>query len=151
MKVILQEDVKGLGKKGDIVEVSEGYGRNYLIPRKLAAPLTEGKIKEASLIQESRAKKEAKEKKNAEELAARLKGMTVTIAAKAGEGGRLYGAITSRDIAAGIEAVLKKPFDKRKIELQEPIKSLGTYPVVVRLYPGITAEIRVEVVAEQRR
>lgn len=150
MKVILHEDVKGLGKKGEIVDVSEGYGRNYLIPRNLASPVTEGKIREASLIQESRAKKEAREKKNAEDLAARLNGMTVTITARAGEGGRLYGAITSRDIAEQLEAVLHKPLDRRKIELPEPIKNLGNYPVAIRLYPGISAEINVQVVAEQK-
>jgi len=150
MKVILREDVKGLGKKGDVVDVSEGYGRNYLIPRNLAVPVTEGKIREANLIQESRARKEAREKKNAEELAARLKGMTVTVASRAGEGGKLYGAVTSRDIAAELEAVLHKPLDKRKIELPEPIKTLGTYPVVIRLYPGINAEIKVQVIAEQK-
>lgn len=148
--MILRDDVKGLGKKGDVVDVSEGYGRNYLIPRNLAVPVTEGKIREANLIQESRAKKEAREKKNAEELAARLKGMTVTVAGRAGEGGRLYGAITSRDIAAELEAVLHKPLDRRKIELPEPIKTLGTYPVVIRLYPGVNAEIKVQVIAEQK-
>ncbi len=150
MKVILREDVKGLGKKGDVVDVSEGYGRNYLIPRNLAFPVTKGKIREANLLHESRAKKEAREKKNAEELAARLKGMTVTVAGRAGEGGRLYGAVTSRDIAAELEAVLHKPLDRRKIELPEPIKTLGTYPVVIRLYPGVNAEIKVQVIAEQK-
>ncbi|AFV10327.1 50S ribosomal protein L9 [Thermacetogenium phaeum DSM 12270] len=147
MKVILREDVKNLGKKGDIVEVSEGHGRNYLIPRGLAVPVTRGVLKEASLIADGRAKKEERLLKNARELASRLDGMTVTLPARAGEGGKLYGAVTSRDIAAALERLLGRKVDKKKIELPEPIKALGVFPVQIRLHPGVQVEIRVNVVA----
>ncbi|CEO87788.1 50S ribosomal protein L9 [Syntrophaceticus schinkii] len=106
MKVVLREDVKKLGKKGDIVNVADGYGRNYLIPRGLAVPASKGVLKNVSLIQEGRAKKDARQEQAAQELAARLKGVTVTVKTKAGEGGKLYGAVTSRDIAAELERML---------------------------------------------
>ncbi|NPV29471.1 MAG: 50S ribosomal protein L9 [Firmicutes bacterium] len=147
MKVILREDVKNLGKKGDVIEVAEGYGRNYLIPRGLAVPASEGKLKEAALIQEGRARKEARARQEAEAAAARLKGLTLTIASRAGEGGRLYGAVTSRDVARELEKLLGRAVDRRKIELSEPIKTLGTFPVLLRLHPGVEVEIKVSVVA----
>lgn len=147
MKVILREDVKNLGKKGDIVEVSEGHGRNYLIPRGLAVPVSRGVLKEVSLIADGRAKKEERLLKNARDLASRLSGMTVTVTTRAGEGGKLYGAVTSRDIAAGLERLLGRQFDRKKIELPEPIKTLGVYPVQIRLHPGVQVDIQVNVVA----
>ncbi len=147
MKVILREDVKNLGKKGDVIEVAEGYGRNYLIPRGLAVPASEGKLKEAALIQEGRVRKEARARQEAEAAAARLKGLTLTIASRAGEGGRLYGAVTSRDVARELEKLLGRAVDRRKIELSEPIKTLGTFPVLLRLHPGVEVEIKVSVVA----
>ncbi|MDH7577353.1 MAG: 50S ribosomal protein L9 [Bacillota bacterium] len=146
MKVILKEDVKNLGKKGDLIEVAEGYGRNYLIPRGLAVPASEGKLKETALIQEGRAKKEARAQKEAEAAAAKLKDLTLTISSRAGEGGKLYGAVTSRDIARELENVLGRAVDKRKIELSEPIKTLGTHPVLLRLHPGVEVKIKVCVV-----
>lgn len=147
MKVILREDVKNLGKKGDVIEVAEGYGRNYLIPRGLAVPASEGKLKEAALIREGRARKEARARQEAEAAAARLKGLTLTIASRAGEGGKLYGAVTSRDVARELEKLLGRAVDRRKIELSEPIKTLGTFPVLLRLHPGVEVEIKVSVVA----
>ncbi len=149
MKVILQQDVKALGKKGDIVEVAEGYGRNYLIPRGLAVPLTAGKLKEASLIKEGKAKREERALREAQELAARLQGAVVTLARRAGEGGKLYGAVTSMDIARALEELTGQPFDKRKVELLEPVKSLGSYEVVLRLHPGVQARIKLNVVGEE--
>ncbi len=147
MKVILREDVKNLGKKGDLADVAEGYGRNYLIPRGLAVPASEGKLKEAALVKEGRAKKEARAQKDAEALAAKLKDVTLTIASRVGEGGKLYGAVTSRDIARELENFLGRAVDKRKIELSEPIKTLGAYPALLRLYPGVEVQINVTVVA----
>lgn len=149
MKVILQEDIKGLGKKGDLVDVAEGYGRNYLFPRKLAVSVTEGKLRDASFISEGRAKKDARLHQNATNLAAKMDGLTVTVASRAGEGGKLYGAITSRDIALELERVLHQTIDKRKIELSEPIKSLGMYKVQVRLHPGVQVAVQVQVVAAE--
>jgi large subunit ribosomal protein L9 len=148
IKVILRQDVKGLGHKGDQAEVAEGYGRNFLLPGGLAILASQGTIKEASLINDAKAKKEAHLRHNAEDLAARLQGMAVTLKAKAGDGGKLYGAITSKDIALALERQMGKPVDKRKVELAEPIKSMGSYPVQLRLYPGVQVEISVSVTAE---
>ncbi|HHV34445.1 MAG TPA: 50S ribosomal protein L9 [Syntrophomonadaceae bacterium] len=147
MKVVLREDVKKLGKKGDIVDVKDGYGRNYLIPRGLAVPASKGVLKNASFVQESRAKKDAREEQSARELAVRLKDVTVTVKTKAGEGGKLYGAVTSRDVAAELENLLSQKVNRRKIELPEPIKTPGRYPVLIRLYPGVQVEITVNVEA----
>lgn len=146
MKLILREDVKGLGKKGEAVNVAEGYARNFLLPKELAVPVTEGKLREATLIQDGRLKKEARLQQDAEGLAGRLNGLAVTVAARTGESGKLYGAVTNKDIALELERVLGKPFDKRKLELPEPIKTLGAFPVTVRLHPGLTVSIMVTVV-----
>ena len=147
MKIVLLEDVKNLGKKGDIVEVAEGYGRNYLIPRGLAVPASKGVLKNVSFVQDSRAKKDARQEQNDQELAARLQNVTVTVKTKAGEGGKLYGAVTSRDVAAELERLLSQKINRRKIELPEPIKTPGLYPVLIRLYPGVQVEITLNVVA----
>ncbi len=146
MKVILREDVKSLGKKGETVGVAEGYARNFLLPKGLAVPVTEGKLREAILIQDGRLKKEARLQQDAESLAARLHGLAVTVAARTGESGKLYGAVTNKDIALELERVLGKSFDKRKLELPEPIKTLGAFPVTVRLHPGLAVPITVTVV-----
>jgi large subunit ribosomal protein L9 len=162
IKLILREDVKNLGKKGETVSVTEGYARNFLLPKGLAVPASEGKLKEAILIQDGRHKKEARLQQEAESLAARLQGLSVTIATRTASSGpgkagggtqtrmvpdKLYGAVTSKDIALELERILGKPFDKRKLELPEPIKTLGTFPVTVRLYPGLVVTITVSVVA----
>jgi large subunit ribosomal protein L9 len=146
MKLILREDVKSLGKKGETVNVAEGYARNFLLPKGLAVPVTEGKLREATLIQDGRLKKEVRLQQDAEGLAARLNGLAVTVAARTGESGKLYGAVTNKDIALELERVLGKPFDKRKLELPEPIKTLGDFPVTVRLHPGLAVSITVTVV-----
>jgi large subunit ribosomal protein L9 len=147
MKLILREDVKSLGKKGEAVNVAEGYARNFLLPKGLAVPVTEGKLREATLIQDGRLKKEVRLQQDAEGLAARLNGLAVTVAARTGESGKLYGAVTNKDIALELERVLGKPFDKRKLELPEPIKTLGDFPVTVRLHPGLAVSITVTVVS----
>jgi large subunit ribosomal protein L9 len=146
MKLILREDVKSLGKKGETVNVAEGYARNFLLPKGLAVPVTEGKLREATLIQDGRLKKEVRLQQDAEGLAARLNGLAVTVAARTGESGKLYGAVTNKDIALELERVLGKPFDKRKLEMPEPIKTLGDFPVTVRLHPGLAVSITVTVV-----
>jgi large subunit ribosomal protein L9 len=116
MKVVLREDVKKLGQKGDIIDVAEGYARNYLIPRGLAVAASKGVLKDVSFVQDSRAKKDARQEQNAHDLAARLQELTVTVEAKAGEGGKLYGAVTSRDVAAELEGLLSEKIDRRKID-----------------------------------
>jgi large subunit ribosomal protein L9 len=146
MKVILRSDVKGLGKKGESVNVAEGYARNYLLPKGLAVPASEGSIREAALIQDARLKKATSARQKAASLADRMQGLSLTIAARTGEAGKLYGAVTSKDIAQELERILGEAFDKRKIELPEPIKSLGAYPVAVRLHPGMVITVQVQVI-----
>ncbi len=148
MKVLLREDVKKLGNKGEIIEVAEGYARNFLIPRGLAVEASKGVVKEVSLVKKGRAKKEARQEQKARELASRLKGAVVTVKARAGEGGTLYGAVTSRDVAAELERSFSQKIDRRKIEIPEPIKTPGVYPVQIRLYPGVQVEITLNVVVE---
>lgn len=147
MKVILTQDVKGTGKKGDIINVAEGYGRNYLIPRGLAVEATSANLKELARQKESLERKRENEKKKALELAQQLEGLVLTVEVKAGEGGRLFGSINTKDIS---EALLNKKglaVDKRKIELKSPIKELGEHPVNIKLHPELTATIKVIVTA----
>ncbi|MCL6593498.1 MAG: 50S ribosomal protein L9 [Alicyclobacillus sp.] len=144
MKVILLEDVKGHGRKGDVVNVSEGYARNYLLPRKLAVEATAGNLQQLQAQQAAKARKEAQELAAAQELAKRLQALSVTVRAQAGEGGRLFGAITSKHIG---DALTQQGIhlDRRKIHLPDPIKVLGNYQVVVRLHPQVTATLAVRV------
>lgn len=147
MKVILLEDVERLGKRGAILNVANGYGRNFLIPRKLAVPATDANIKMA----ESKSKKvevqEAKEEKSASQLKTELENVSITIPMKAGEGDMLFGSVTTASIA---EALEQKGYtiDKRRIELEEPIRRLGDHHVNVKLHRNVAAEIKVSVVKE---
>lgn len=142
MKVILLQDVKGQGKKGEIKDVAEGYARNYLLPRGLAVEASGGHLKQHKQQEELAAGKKAKVLAAAQAVAAKMDGLNVEIQARVGEGGRLFGSVTSADIASALK---KRGFtvDKRKIELMEPIKSLGTFPVRVKLHPDV--EVRLEV------
>lgn len=148
MKVIFLKDVKGQGKKGEIKEVSEGYARNFLIPQGAVQIATDGAKKSLDLMAASAQKKKDKEKEDAKALAARLSEMTVVIKAKAGEGGRLFGAITSKQIAETLESANKISIDKRKIELDDPIRTLGTTKVTVKLYPDVKGTLNVQIVEE---
>src|SRR5215471_18625635 len=148
MEVILREHVDNLGQRGEIVKVADGYARNYLLPRKLALVATEGNKKQ---IERERAKfdaKEAEEKKVAEAVAARMANVEIEITRKVGETEALYGSVTSADIA---EALTAKGFDidRRKLQLQEPIKRLGAFEVPVKLHRDVTAQVKVKVVGEQ--
>lgn len=147
MKVIFLQDVKGQGKKGEVKEVSEGYARNFLLPKGYVQIATEGAKKTLDQIQASAQKKKEREKEEAQALAAKLSEMTVLIKAKAGEGGRLFGAITSKQIAEELEKQ-KIAIDKRKIELHDPIRSLGTTKVPLKLYPDVKGTLTVQVVEE---
>lgn len=147
MKVIFLQDVKGQGKKGEVKEVSEGYARNFLIPKGVVQIATEGAKKSLDLMAASAAKKKEQEKDEFKALAAKLSEMTVVIKAKAGEGGRLFGAITSKQIAEALEAQ-KITIDKRKIELEDPIRVLGVTKVTVKLYPDVKGTLNVQVVEE---
>ncbi|TYP57434.1 50S ribosomal protein L9 [Thermosediminibacter litoriperuensis] len=145
MKVILLQDVKSLGKKGDLVNVADGYARNFLFPKNLAVEATPGNL--AKLEQEKRARenKLAREKQEAEELAGKIKSSTVTLKVKAGEQGKIFGSITSKDIAEALNKQHGLDIDKRKIQLDEPIKSLGSYEITVKLHPEVEARLIVRV------
>lgn len=146
MKVILLQDVKKIGAKGDILNVAEGYARNYLFPRKLAVEATQGHLKDLEQKKASEVRKKAQIKEDAQKLADRLAAMQVSIATKVGEGGKLFGSITSKDIAEALKAQCDIDIDKKKIDLENPIKSLGVYPVTVKLHPEVQADFRVQVV-----
>lgn len=147
MKVIFLQDVKGQGKKGEVKEVSEGYARNFLLPKGVVQIATEGAKKTLDQMAASAAKKKEQEKDEFKALAAKLSEMTIVIKAKAGEGGRLFGAITSKQIAEALEKQ-KVKIDKRKIELDEPIRVLGTTKVIVKLYPDVKGTLNVQVVED---
>lgn len=147
MKVILRKDVKGKGKAGDMIEVSPGYARNYLLPKGLAIEATAGNVKALKDEERRRRKKEETKDARAKATKDRLEQMELKITAKAGESGRLFGAVTSKHIS---EALEKKDIkvDKKHIRLEEPIRHLGVTPVEMRLRPGITATLRVHVIEE---
>lgn len=146
MKVILLKDVKNLGKKDDIVDVAEGYARNFLIPRKLAQVATPGGIKQVEQEQKALEKRKAKERQEAMEMAEKLSKTSTVLKVKAGEKGKLFGSITSKDIAEALSSQHGLKIDKRKVELTEPIKSLGDYEVSIKLAPEIEAKITVKIV-----
>jgi large subunit ribosomal protein L9 len=147
MEVILREDVQSLGKAGELVRVKPGYARNFLLPKGLAYEATEGNKKRIAAEGRARQARHATERTEAEQLAGRLGALTIALVAKAGEGERLFGSITSQDIA---DAVMAQgiELDKRKIELEHPIKTLGTHTVPVRLHADVQAELAVTVTAE---
>lgn len=145
MVVILLKDVKGTGKAGDVVKVSDGYARNMLIPKGLAKEATEGNVRNLEKQKALQAEKKAEEKAAAQALAEKLKEMPVTIKTKSGEGGRLFGSITSKDIADALNNQYKLNIDKKKIVLDSPIKNVGTYALPVKLYEEVKGEIKVTV------
>jgi len=148
MRVILKQDIRSLGKRGDVKEVADGYARNFLFPKGLAIEATSGNLKILSDQKAMAAQKEQKEQEEAKELAGRLNGLEINFKVKTGEGGRLFGSITGKDLADQIYQKTKIAVDKRKLEMEDAIKSLGEFKVKVHLYKGITAEINVNVVSE---
>jgi large subunit ribosomal protein L9 len=147
MDVILREDVKALGKAGEMVRVKPGYARNYLLPQGLAFEATEGNKKRIAAETRARTARGQAERTEAERQAATLSAVALTLAGKAGEEGKLFGSITAQDIADAL-AAQGHPVDRRRIELEHPIKTLGHHTVSVRLHPEVHAEVRVSVVAE---
>ncbi len=145
MKVILRKDIKGVGTTGTIVDVSDGYARNYLLPRQLAHEATAGNLQQAAQTKAAQAKRDEKLLAEAHELAERLASTPTVIAAKAGEKGRIFGAVTNTQIAEALKTTLGVDIDRHKIELAEPIKTAGDHPVVVKLPLGVTARITVRV------
>ena len=147
MEVILREDVKSLGKAGELVKVKPGYARNFLLPKGLAYEATDGNRKRIQAESKARQTKMAEERAVAEGVASKLNAVSLTLSRKAGEGDRLFGSITAQDIADAL-ATAGHAIDKRKIELEHPIKTVGQHTVPVRLHHDVEAELRLTVVAE---
>ena len=148
MEVILREDIDKLGSRGQVVKVAPGYARNFLLPKKLAVAATDANRKIVEQERQSHLRKEAKQKGEAEDLSKLLTGVSVTIAQKAGENDQLFGSVTSKDVGDAL-AAKNYTIDRRKIQLDEPIKQLGEYKVPVRLHKDVTAEITVLVVRDE--
>jgi large subunit ribosomal protein L9 len=148
MKIVLREDVETLGRKGDLLDVADGYARNYLVPRGLAIVATKGVVQQSEAMRRNRQIKDVRDRESAQELATRLAGAPIEVKARAGEGGKLFGSVTSADIVAAVKERSGIELDRRKLELAEPLKTLGPAEVPVQLHPEVTATITVEVVAE---
>jgi large subunit ribosomal protein L9 len=144
VKVILTADVEKLGKSGELKEVAEGYARNFLLARKLAVPATGGAFRAWQHDIASREEKRIREREEAEVAAQRISSTTLTMGVKVGEGGKLYGSITAKDIA---DALGRRGIavDRHKVDLEEPLKSLGTYKVAIKVFPGLTPEVTIAV------
>jgi len=147
MEVILKEDVVSLGSRGDVVKVAEGYGRNYLLPRKLAIEASKGNKAVIEQMKAASVRRSAKEKTQAEELAKQFDGLSVSFQRKAGENDQLFGSVTSSDVADALE---KKSFnvDRRKIQLHEPLRSLGEFTIPIKLHKEVTAHLKVVIEKE---
>jgi large subunit ribosomal protein L9 len=148
VEIILLEDIEGVGAKGDLANVSPGYARNYLLPKRLAEVANPGRLDDVRRLMEERKAREARTAEQAVTVAATLNKTVVTIGAHAGEGERLYGSVTNADIADAIWSARKVRVDKHKVRLDEPIKSLGTFMVDIEVFEGVEASVKVIVVAE---
>lgn len=149
MNVILLKDIKGTGKKGEVIKVSDGYARNYLFPKNLATEANNNNLKVLNEKKKSQEIKEQKEYEAAVELGKKMEELNITIYSKAGEGGRLFGSITSKDIADELKKKHEINIDKRKISLDEPIRVLGSRFVEMKIHPKVTTKIRVDVKEKQ--
>jgi large subunit ribosomal protein L9 len=148
MKLILTADVPNLGGPGDIVEVKDGYGRNYLLPRRMAIVATRGAEKQVASIQRAQKARQIRDLGHAREVAGQLGELSVTIRAKAaGDSGRLFGSVTAADVVEAVRAAGGPPLDRRAVEVPGQIKTVGTHPVTVRLHPEVTTELDVAVIA----
>ncbi|HEX9015139.1 MAG TPA: 50S ribosomal protein L9 [Chloroflexota bacterium] len=149
MKVVLTQEVKGLGQAGQVKEVADGYARNYLLPKGLATIATSGAIKEVEQKQVAERKRQDKLDQEMRSFGSKLDGTTVTLRSKVGEGGKLYGSITTSDVAEALERQAGESVDKRKIEIEEPIRHVGEYKIPVRLSRNVTANINLVVQGEE--
>ena len=149
MKVILRSDVSNVGRKGDVLEVSDGFARNYLVPKGLAMRATEGAMAQAAAMRRARDLKEAKDRAGAEEVARRLTPVVIRIPARAGAEGRLFGSVTAVDIVEAVADQTGVTVDRRRLHLDEPIKSLGTHDVPLKLHADVEAHLQVEVVSDR--
>ena len=149
MKLILTQEVGGLGGPGDIVEVKDGYGRNYLVPRGLAIQWTKGGEKQVAQIRRGREVREISDRGQAQDVAAQLAALSVTLPSRAGQGGRLFGSVTAADVVEAVKSAGGPQLDRRRVELPTAhIKTVGTHTVSVRLHPEVVATVDVEVVAD---
>ena len=148
MKLILKQDVSGLGAPGDVVEVADGFGRNYLLPQGKAILATKGAEKQIAAIKRAREVREVRDLGSARELASSLAELSVKLPARAGEGGRLFGSVTAADVVAAVSKAGGPKLDKRRVVLASPIKALGTHAVTVKVHPEVDATMSIEVVAE---
>jgi large subunit ribosomal protein L9 len=147
VKLILTQEVSGVGAPGDIVDVADGYGRNYLVPRGFAISWTKGGEKQIAQIKRARDVREVRDLGHAKEIKCQLEALSVKLPAKAGDGGRLFGSVTAADIASAVKAAGGPDIDRRRIELSGHIKSTGTHAITVKIHPEVVASVSVEVVA----
>lgn len=145
MKVILRSDVANVGRKGDVLDVSDGYARNFLVPKGFALKATDGAVAQAASMRRARDIKEARDRESAQEIARRLTPTVIRIPARAGAEGRLFGSVTAADLATAVATQANIVIDRRKIHLDDPIKSLGTHEVAVRLHTDVEVRLQVEV------
>jgi len=148
MRVILRTDVSELGKRGDILDVADGYARNYLVPKGLAMKATDGAADQAASMRRARDLRDAQDRAAAETLATTLVPQVVTVTARAGSEGRLFGSVTAADVSAAIEAQTRVQIDRRKLVMPEPIKTLGTHTVPVKLHADVEFPVTIDVVAQ---
>ncbi|MCX7696023.1 MAG: 50S ribosomal protein L9 [Caloramator sp.] len=145
MKVILKADIKGVGKKDEVINVSDGYARNFLFPKKFAVEATEGNLRVLEEQKAKEAEKKREEIKSAQELAKKLATLTVEVAVKVGDNGKIFGSVTSKDIADALKKQHNIDIDKKKIDLPEAIKIAGVYTVDVKIYPEVTGKLKVSI------
>ena len=148
MKIILRADVSDVGHKGDVLDVADGYARNYLVPRGLAMAASKGALAQAESMRRARAVRDARDREAAEEIATRLTPLTIKIPARAGPEGRLFGSVTPADVAAAVQNQAGIEIERRRLHLDEPIRALGAHEVPLRLHPDVEVRLNVEVVAE---
>lgn len=146
MKVILLQDVKSVGKKGDLINASEGYAKNFLFPKKLAVEATKSNLNEYDLKQKSEAKRKQEELEKAQEIAETLKEQVVTIKVKTGGNGKLFGSVTNKEVADAIVEQTKQDIDKKKVSIGDPIKMVGERTATIKLHPKVTAEVTIKIV-----
>lgn len=146
MKIVLTQEVRRLGAPGDVVEVADGFARNYLIPRGLALRATKGTLKQVDQIRRSRELREVRDREKAQELATALAELQIKIPAKSGDGGRLFGQVTHQQIAEAIVKAGGPKIDRKRLHVEQPVKSLGVHTVHLRLHPEVEAEFRIDVV-----
>ena len=148
MKVILLDNIKGVGKKDEVINASDGYARNFLFPKKLAVEANSENMSKLKAKQDANQYKKSQEKEEAQKQAEKLKGILLKIAVKSGENGRIFGSITSKEIADSLKEQYKIEVDKKKIDLKEPIKTLGSFNVSIKLYEGVIGNLKIQLIAK---